>query len=128
MTKRGKKKAEKLKRKAIHKMLDLALDINGAQASRREITGERPTAFFYMSGHVGKIDVDVHPFGWGHDKKGGEQTRVEAWIGMRSGDYALSEAVRRLEEIKAELMREREKAPDRREAKSGANTNNASLL
>ena len=128
MTKRGKKKAEKLKRKAIHKMLDLALDINGAQASRREITGERPTAFFSMDGHVGMVCVGVHPYGWGHDKKGGEQTRVEAWIGMRSGDYALSEAMRRLEEIKAELMRERENALTAGKQSQGANINNASLL
>lgn len=128
MTKRGKKKAEKLKRKAIHKMLDLALDINGAQASRREITGERPTAFFSMDGHVGMVCMDVHPYGWGHDKKGGEQTRVEAWIGMRSGDYALPEAVRRLEEIKAELMRERENALTAGKQSQGANINNASLL
>lgn len=128
MTKRQRKKADKLRRATLHKMLDLALDINGMQASCREITGDHPTAFFSMDGHVGMVCVGVHPYGWGRDKKGGEQTRVEAWIGMRSGDYALSEAMRRLEEIKAELMRERENALTAGKQSQGANINNASLL
>ena len=128
MTKQQKEREDNLKREMIHKMLDLALDINGLQASRRETTGDHPTAFFSMDGHVGMVCVGVHPYGWGHDKKGGEQTRVEAWIGMRSGDYALSEAMRRLEEIKAELMRERENALTAGKQSQGANINNASLL
>ena len=43
-------------------VLDLALEINGG-AVRRNGKGH-PTAFCNYSGHINRIDVDVHPTGW----------------------------------------------------------------
>ncbi len=94
MTKRQKKKAEKLKREAIHEMLDLALDINGLQKSKRDITGDHPTAFFYMSGHIGEVEVQVHTKGWYADEF--PDIRVRARI-----DDDPSRAVQKLREVKA---------------------------
>ena len=43
-------------------VLDLALEINGGAVSRN---GKgHPTAFCNYSGHINRIDVDVHPTGW----------------------------------------------------------------
>ena len=106
MTKRGKKKAEKLKRGAIHRMLDLALDINGMQASQRKLTGDRPTAFFYMAGHVGRVEVDVHPHGWEPDEGCDKGLPAGTNLDNRPfiGEPTLSGAVRKLEKTKFELM------------------------
>ena len=52
MKKRLEKKAEKLRRKKIHEILDIVLDINTTQERLREVTGIKPTAFFEFSGHV----------------------------------------------------------------------------
>ena len=104
MTKRQKKKAEKLKREAIHEMLDLALDINGLQASKRDITGDHPTTFLYMSGHVGKIRVDVHPHGWEPDEGPDKRLSVETYMdGACLGGLTLSGAVQELRRTKAML-------------------------
>lgn len=105
MTKRGRKKAEKLKREAIHKLLDLALDINGVRVSQRKFTGDDPTAFFYMSGHVGKITVDVHPCGWRADDEREEGLSIDASIGgwPYENKCTLFEAARKLEKSKREL-------------------------
>lgn len=109
MTKRGRKKADKLKREPIHKMLDLALDINGMQASQRKITGSHPTAFFYMSGHTGMVEVHIHPCGWAPDKEHGEYDKGMSADARMNGkpfmdECTLSGAVRKLEETKFELM------------------------
>lgn len=96
MTKRQKIKADKLKRKAIHDMLDLALDINGMQASEQETTGDHPTAFFYMSGHIGKVEVDIHARGWHADDR--PDISVRTYM-----DEDLSGAVRELSRTKAAL-------------------------
>ncbi len=105
MTKRQRKKADKLKRAMIHKMLDLALDINGMQASQRKLTGSHPTAFFYMSGHTGGVTVDIHPHGWepdeGHDKRLSAETNIAGRPFI--GEPALSGAVQKLEKAKSEL-------------------------
>lgn len=46
MKKRLEKKMEKRKREQIHRLLDLALDINGLEPRKQDITGSLPTAFF----------------------------------------------------------------------------------
>lgn len=107
MTERQKKKAEKLKREAIHEMLDLALDMNGLQESKRSATGDHPTTFFYMSGHVGKIEVDVHPHGWGPDEGPDERLSVGTYMdGACLGRLTLSGAVQELRRTKA-MLKER---------------------
>ena len=64
MNKRMKNKIEKRRRQQICKVLDLCLQINGLQKSKKERTGDHPTAFFEFSGHVAWVEVDVHEHGW----------------------------------------------------------------
>lgn len=61
------KKRDETIRNQLHEILDLVLDINGLQANQVEITENHPTVFFYFSGHVGKITVDLHSNGWRTD-------------------------------------------------------------
>ena len=75
MNKRMKKKAEKRKRKQIHELLDLVLDINGLEAREQNITGNLPTAFFEFSGHVGRINIRTYSDGWAS----GKDTDTEIW-------------------------------------------------
>ena len=64
MNKRMKNKIEKRRRQQICKVLDLCLQINGLQESKKKYTGDHPTAFFRFSGHVALVEVDVHEHGW----------------------------------------------------------------
>ena len=50
MNKRLKRKAEKRRRQQICEALDLCLQINGLQESKRELTGDHPTAFLNFLG------------------------------------------------------------------------------
>lgn len=64
MNKRLRKKAEKNRRRNIHRILDLVLDINGLEKRDREFTGSKPTAFLSFSGHIAKIEVSIREHGW----------------------------------------------------------------
>ncbi len=64
MNKRLKRKAEKRRRQQICEALDLCLQINGLQESKRELTGDHPTAFFRFSGHVAEVTVETYAAGW----------------------------------------------------------------
>ena len=57
------------KRELLHKILDLVLDINGDGVRQREITGDKPTAFFNYSGHCHSLDVSINIHGWEAEKK-----------------------------------------------------------
>lgn len=97
MKKRLEKKMEKRKREQIHRLLDLALDINGLEPSDQQHTGNHPTAFFDFSGHVGRICIRTYSAGW----TPGKDSDTEIWPRA----YVLSEladAVRRMEALKAE--------------------------
>ena len=62
--KRIEKKAEKLNRKKIHDVLDMVLEINGTHPRDRELTGNKPTAFFEFKGHIATIEVYLYENGW----------------------------------------------------------------
>lgn len=64
MKKRLEKKVEKMRRKKIHEILEMVLEINSTHGRTREKTGEKPTAYFQFSGHVACIDVSVDKNGW----------------------------------------------------------------
>ena len=64
MNKRMMKKAEKRRRRDIHRILDMVLDINGLDARMKSKTGDLPTAFFEYSGHVTLVAVRVYKNGW----------------------------------------------------------------
>lgn len=97
MNTRMKKKAEKRKRKQIHKLLDLALDINGLETREQNITDNLPTAFFDFSGHVGRVNVRIYSTGWAS----GKDTDNEIWPHANRLSE-LADAVHRLETLKAE--------------------------
>lgn len=97
MNRRMKKKVEERKREQIHRLLDLALDINGLEPRSQTITGNLPTAFFKFSGQVGWIDIHMYSTGWNSDN----YPDVEMLPSTNSlGE--LSYAVRRMEALKAE--------------------------
>lgn len=64
MKKRLEKKVEKMRRKKVHEVLEMVLEINGTHPRRRELTDDKPTAFFSFSGHTASIDVSVNENGW----------------------------------------------------------------
>ncbi|MBC5710348.1 nitrogenase molybdenum-iron protein subunit beta [Hungatella sp. L12] len=97
MKKRLEKKMEKRKREQIHRLLDLALDINGLEPRKQAITGSLPTAFFYFSGHTGWAEIQVHSDGW--------STEDYPDVNMYADTYSLgrlTDVVRRLNTLKAE--------------------------
>lgn len=97
MKKRLEKKVEKRKREQVHRLLDLALDINGLEPRKQDITGSLPTAFFYFSGHTGWAEIQVHSDGWSP----GDYPDVDMHADTcRLG--RLTDAVRRMEALKAE--------------------------
>ena len=59
MKKRLEKKAEKMRRKKVHEILEMVLEINGTYPRQREYSGSLPTAFFEFSGHVSRVYVQV---------------------------------------------------------------------
>lgn len=93
MKKKLEKKAEKLRRKKIHEILDIVLDINTTHERKRSLTGTKPTAFFSFSGHTSGIEILIYECGWGDRYECGE--RIEGYVdtnGVRTLDYVLREA------------------------------------
>lgn len=82
------------KRELLHKILDLVLDINGDGVRDREITGDKPTAFFNYSGHCHVLDVSINIHGW----KADEEADINEYIYLYKID-----ATRRLERLIKEL-------------------------
>ena len=50
MKKRLEKKVEKIRRKKVHEILEMVLEINGTHSRQRVLTGNKPTAFFSSQG------------------------------------------------------------------------------
>lgn len=48
----------------IHELLDIVLEGNGITERQRDKTGTLPTLFFRYSGHINKIEIDLHSDGW----------------------------------------------------------------
>lgn len=84
MNKRMKNKIEKRRRQQICKVLDLCLQINGLQESKKKRTGNHPTTFFMFSGHVALVEVDVHEHGW--DSEWDSRKEYHAYL-KQSGDF-----------------------------------------
>ena len=64
MNQRLKRKAKKRRRQQICEALDLCLQINGLQKSKRRLTGDHPTAFFEFNGRAAGVGVRVFRYGW----------------------------------------------------------------
>lgn len=102
MNRRIKKKAEKIRRKKIHKILDQVLDINGLEARSKKKTGYKPTAFLDMRGHVGTISVWIYKNGWDHEA----DTDYKAEIKMNGDLYGFDNiysVIRDLDDLKRRL-------------------------
>lgn len=52
------------KRKMLHDILDLVIDINGFEKRDREFTGDKPTVMFNFTGHVCWAELKVYEHGW----------------------------------------------------------------
>ena len=59
MKKRLEKKVEKMRRKKVHEILEMVMEINTTYPRQREYTGALPTAFFEFSGHVSRVFVQI---------------------------------------------------------------------
>lgn len=51
-------------RKQVHEIVDIVLDGNGFEARTRRETGTLPTLFMCFSGHINKLEVQLHSDGW----------------------------------------------------------------
>lgn len=88
------------KRRIAHEILDLVLDINSCDSRKKELTGDKPTAFFEFSGHVACIKTEVIKTGWEAWGLNGEGTlRFEAYLDEDLGD-SLEYIKRKLQEVK----------------------------
>lgn len=64
MKKRLEKKVEKMRRKKVHEILEMVLEINTTHERRQDVTGNKPTAFFWFNGHTASLDISVYQNGW----------------------------------------------------------------
>lgn len=64
MNKRIKRKIEKRRRKEVLQILDLALQVNGLDCRKQELTGNLPTVMIYFHGHVARLDMTIYTEGY----------------------------------------------------------------
>lgn len=86
------------KRRIAHEILDLVLDINGCDSRKKELTGDKPTAFFKFSGHVACIEVEVIRTGWKVGRK--SDFSLKAYLDEESLGDSLEYIKRTLQEVK----------------------------
>lgn len=84
------------KREKLHQILDLVIDINGFENRKVELTGDKPTAFIYFSGHTSNFEVNVHTHGY--EKFKIPDVKMEDYIDQENPK--LDEMIQKLEEIK----------------------------
>lgn len=63
-------------RQKLHELLDIAIDTNGFGARKKETTGDKPTVFFFFSGHTADATFSLHIDGW----VPGESADNEWWV------------------------------------------------
>lgn len=104
MKKKLEKKAEKLRRKKIHEILDVVLDINTTQPRQEEKTGHKPTAFFSFSGHTSYICADVYEHGWSIHR-GRRKKSYEAYADNSFDHFSPDKMLEKLREERELLKR-----------------------
>ena len=60
---------EEENRAALHRLLDVVLDVNGFEKRQKEKTSDKPTVFFELFGHIAECEVRVHKTGWAEDER-----------------------------------------------------------
>lgn len=79
------------KRKQLHEILDLVLDINEFEERQKINTGDKPTAFMSFEGHTCCLRVDVYKEGW---QSFGNQQGLERYKKyLAEGTYALDDSL-----------------------------------
>ncbi len=97
MKKRLEKKIEKMRRKNVHEILEMVLEINGTNSRNRGLAGDKPTAFFDFFGHTASIVVSVHNNGW--DFGSSADSHMEAYIDKRIEGEELADLKEVLENV-----------------------------
>lgn len=87
------------KREKLHQILDLVIDINGFDSRRVSLTGDKPTAFFWFSGHVSSLEVFLYTRGYKRNSKC--NVKMEDYIDEENPK--LDEMIQKLEEIKEKM-------------------------
>lgn len=101
--KRIEKKAEKLRRKKVHEILEMVMEINTTYPRERECTGTLPTTFFQFSGHVSTVYVQVCRDGW--NDKGYLHYGYTDWLDASVKFNQMEELKGKVKEIQEELRR-----------------------
>lgn len=91
---RTKKRVEKGRRKLIHKLLDVVLDINGINRRAQLYTRNQPTIFFELLGNVAIINVRLHAQGWASGQNWDKAMDVHM--------YSTQELLEAIEQLKCE--------------------------
>lgn len=95
-------KVEKIRRKEIHRILDLIMDINGLDEKRDKKEGA--VASFSFSGAYGEIQVNVYKNGYDASKTADVKITSKAGeMSFGTPDATIFELADRLEELKREL-------------------------
>lgn len=101
MKKRLEKKVEKMRRKKVHEILEMVLEINSTYPRQREYSGSLPTAFFEFSGHVSRVYVQVIRDGW--NDRGNLYDPDSDWMDVRTELDEMEELKGKIKEKQEEL-------------------------
>lgn len=101
MKKRLEKKVEKMRRKKVHEILEMVLEINGTHSRQRELTGNKPTVFFSFFGHTTGVTVNVYSDGWAYNRLSNH--RMEAYIDAHIKDAELTDLKNEIKNVMEEL-------------------------
>jgi hypothetical protein len=101
MKKRLEKKVEKMRRKKVHEILEMVLEINTTHPRQREYTGTLPTAFFEFSGHVSRLYVYIDKDGWNNNSNFYDPDRITKDVGIEFDE--MEDLTRTLKDITEEL-------------------------
>lgn len=84
-------------RNKIIRVMELALLINPT-ATRKELTGDKPTIFVHFFGNCNAVEIDINSDGWGLDGKS-EETYQCFFSADKEAKGILDKALARLEEM-----------------------------
>lgn len=93
------------KREKIHQILDLVFDINGFEERKQDVTGDKPTAFMYISGHTASIEVTVAPNGWVNTGGTEQYEKQLIYFDKYNSVKDYDEFIKKLERIKIETCK-----------------------
>lgn len=101
MKKRLEKKVEKMRRKKVHEILEMVLEINSTHPRQRKYTGTLPTAFFEFSGHVSRLYITIYKDGWNSNGNLDDPGRIS--MNLRTKFDEMEDLIRTLKDITEEL-------------------------